>query len=147
MASSGEENKLHDVAGSTPTINHPRISQASQCGFEGKAVPFRRMVGNLLQHYPTRTKSYRLGTEWRNAGGDEVGIDEHRATGFVRQELAGESCFSGTVRAGDDDNLFLRWHVVNEKSALAGRRSRSLYASGELYTNGKSRGYFMAAMK
>ena len=50
--------------------------------------------------------------EGRQPGGDQVRIDEDRAAGLVRQELAGEGGLARAVGAGDDDDAFVHRYAV-----------------------------------
>src|ERR1043166_6000143 len=71
---------------------------------EREAASLRGVAIDLLKHHAAGADRGGFGIEWREAGGDQIGIDEHRQPRLVRPELPRERRFSGAVRAGDDDD-------------------------------------------
>src|SRR5947199_8424840 len=85
---------------------HP-ISILSQPGYQGCLTASRqsRLESEVdagpgqgldpLQHEPSRLDGQALRIEGREAGGDQVGVDEFLAVRIVRKEQAGEGALAG----------------------------------------------------
>src|SRR5947208_16796555 len=63
------------------------------------------------QHEPSRLDGQALRVEGREAGGDQVGVDELFAVRIVREEQTGEGALAGPVRTRDD--IDVRWACLS----------------------------------
>src|SRR3954466_12579777 len=66
---------------------------------------------NPLQHEPSRLDGQALRVEGREAGGDQVGVDEFLAVRIVREEQTGEGALARAVRTRDD--IDVRWTFLS----------------------------------
>src|SRR3954452_16331548 len=64
-----------------------------------------------LQHEPSRLDGQALRVEGREAGGDQVGVDEFLAVRIVREEQTGEGALARAVRTRDD--IDVRWTFLS----------------------------------
>ena len=82
------------------------ISLPRQRGFNRKIHTRCPAAINLLQHQPPRPPRGQLRRKRREAGGDQIGIDEGGDAYFNRQILTGKRGFAGAIGPGDDDDSF-----------------------------------------
>src|SRR3954453_23004817 len=64
-----------------------------------------------LQHEPSGLDGQALRIEGREAGGDQVGVDEFLAVRIVRKEQTGEGALARAVRTRDD--IDVRWTFLS----------------------------------
>jgi hypothetical protein len=69
------------------------------------------MPRQFPQHQPSCVDGGSFWRKGRNAGGNQIGIDEHRTSGLTWQELTSKRGFAGSIWAGDDDDTGLYGHL------------------------------------
>jgi hypothetical protein len=96
-----QEEKMHKIA---LTLESPQECKVRPSGesLETEIHTLLCVAPDFIQHQATRANGRGFGRKRRNSLGDKISIHEVSALGIMRQELAGERGFSGTIRPCDD---------------------------------------------
>jgi hypothetical protein len=73
-----QKDQLHPITGLLPAPDVAQLGAARQGGFKGEALARTEMALQLRQHQAPGLQGGGFGGKGRQAGSDEVGIDEHR---------------------------------------------------------------------
>jgi hypothetical protein len=71
-----------------------RVGLTAEGAFKCEIQAFRRQTIDLRQHHSGSCDRSMLGCQWRQPGGDEIGIDEIQYASVIWQVLARESGFA-----------------------------------------------------
>ena len=93
-----QEEELHPVPLFPPSGDPARMTAPAQRRLESEAMPLPRVRIDLPQHQPAGLDGHPAWAKGAQPSRDQVGIDEDRTVGFVRQELRGERRLARTVR-------------------------------------------------
>jgi len=102
-----KKDEMNAVAALLPVRDQLRVSPSGESGFEGETDSVASMPPNLFKHQPARANGDDLGRKWRNTLGNQVGINEDWAAGFVGQVFQSEGGFTGAIGSGNDDDSLL----------------------------------------
>ena len=98
-----QKNNFNSIASRFPAFNPADIGQTAQRAFKGKILPGLGQTIQFAKKQPTGIQRGKLRFQRRQAGGQQIGVHEMNHTRILRQKFARKSCFSRTVRTGDDD--------------------------------------------
>jgi hypothetical protein len=108
-----EEKELHVVSGRLPCWNLPSVGQARKGRLEGETASLPDTFTDFFDDQTPRTDGCGFGLKRRQARGNQIGIDEVRASCLLGQVLAGERSLPSPVRPGDDQDPSLSAHELH----------------------------------
>ena len=88
-----QEDQLHSVAIVSPAWNHPSIAATGQGRFKTETDPSSSIASNFGKHQAAGLEGCRVGPEWRQARGDQIGVDENRTIRLLQQVFTGKRRF------------------------------------------------------
>jgi hypothetical protein len=100
-----EENQLHVVSGDLPCWNLASVGKAGKGRLERETASLPDTFANFFDNQSARTDDCGFGLKRRQASRNQIGIDEVRASGLLRQVLAGERSLPSPIWPGDDQDL------------------------------------------
>jgi hypothetical protein len=111
------------VTGRFQRLKSVNIWQTAECRLKCEVALFGGQAIEFLQEQTTGRAVGDLRFEWREAAGDQVGVDEMHDPGVPLQVFASEGGFAYAVRSCDDDAFRRRSRTPTYRANLKQRSS------------------------
>mgnify|MGYP000297072165 CR=1 FL=1 len=98
----GQIDELHTPVFRLETSNLPQGCATGQGAFKSEIVLCLDMALDLAKKYPACGKLFRLRSQRRHTGGDQIGVHEIAATHHAGEIFQGKCGFSCTIRSADN---------------------------------------------